>query len=617
MAMGGSGKVSRFFVWILIIGLIVGLAGFSITNFGGGATPVAKVGDTEVTADQYYRALRNELSRYSQQFGQNITLATATRAGLDQNLRQQLFTTAGFDNEAAKLGLSVGDEQVASALTEQASFQGIDGKFDRQGYEFFLEQNGLTEAQFEESVRTETTRTLLQQAVATGIVTPESLSNLGIEYIAGRRSFSWGVLTEESLAAPIAAPSAQDLAAYHAAHEADFTLPEKKRITYAWVSPDDLVETIEVPEDELRALYDERAEVYIVPERRMVERLVFADEASATAAKARLDAGELDFAALVAERGLDLSDIDLGDATRADLGSAAEAVFALENAGISDAVQSDLGPALFRVNAILDAREISFDDAKSELRDELVADVARRQIGDSLENIEDLLAGGNSLEDLVAETDLELGTIDWSDDVTDGIATYEAFRAAAATLSAGDFETAIELEDGGLFAMRLDETLPPRLQDINEVKPALTEAWHTAAVQDALTLLAEDFSAKLIANEAPETLGMDITLETDATRSTYIDGTPADFMEKVFALEIGGVTSIPHEGSVILVQLTGEAGPDFEAPEVIAMQTGLEAQLAQSLTNDVLALVAEKLVIQAGLSINQAVIAAVHTNFAQ
>jgi peptidyl-prolyl cis-trans isomerase D len=615
--MGGSGKVSRFFVWILIIGLIVGLAGFSITNFGGGATPVAKVGETEVTADQYYRALRSELNRYSQQFGQNITLTTAVSVGIDQELRQQLYTSAGFDNEAANLGLSVGDEQVANSLTEQTSFQGIDGSFDRQAYDFFLEQNGITEARFEETLRTETTRSLLQQAIATGIVTPEALSNLGMEYIAGRRSFAWGVLTEDSLVEAIAAPSDAQLAEFHAANEADFTLPEKKRISYAWVSPDDLIETLEVPEDELRALYDERAEVYIVPERRMVERLVFADDASATAAKARLDAGEIDFASLVAERGLDLGDIDLGDATRADLGSAADAIFALENTGISAPVESDLGPAIFRVNAILDAREISFEDAESELRSELVAEVARRQIADSLENIEDLLAGGNSLEDLANETDLVLGAIDWSNDVTDGIATYEAFRTAAATLSAGDFETAIELEDGGLFAMRLDETLPPRLQDINEVKPALSEAWHTAEVQKALNVLAEDFTAKLIADEAPETLGMEITVETDATRSTYIDGTPADFMEKVFALEVGGVVSVPHEGSVILVLLTDEAGPDHEAAEVIAMRTGLEAQLAQSLTNDILALVAEKLVVQAGLSINQAVIAAVHTNFPQ
>ncbi|WP_380052657.1 SurA N-terminal domain-containing protein [Falsihalocynthiibacter sp. SS001] len=617
MAIGGSSGVSRFFVWVLIIGLIVGLAGFSITNFGGGATPMAKVGETEVTADEYYRALNNELNRYSQQFGQQVTLSMAAQFGIDQNLRQQLYATAATDNETANLGISVGDDFVARALQEQPTFQGLDGSFSRQDYDFYLQRNGITEAEYEETLRTEAARNIYQQSLVTGVVTPEALSDLAMEYIAGRRSFTWAVLDESNLEQEIAKPTTEQLEAYHAAHPEDFTRPEKKRITYAWVTPNDLVGTIEVPEEDLRKLYDDRADTFNVPERRMVERLAYPSVEQAEAAKARLDNDEATFGDLVQERGLTLSDIDLGEATRADLGAAADEIFALEEPAVVGPIQTETGPALFRMNAILTANVTTFEEALPELRSELLMDAASRKIGDSLNDIDDLLAGGNSLEELAAETDLELGTIDWSDDMSEGIAGYEAFREAAAAVQDGDFEKAIPLDDGGVFALRLDEVLPEQVEDLSDVRPAVSAAWRTEQVREQLMAMADEFKANLRADGTADATDVVITIETDLTRTSYVDGTPEDFMERVFALDVDEFDVIPYQDSVILVQLNGKAGPDLDNLEVVAMKEGLEQQMAQSISNDIFTSVAAKLTTDAGLTINQAVITAVHSNFPQ
>ncbi len=40
-------------VWSLMGLLIVGLSGFSITNFGGGLTSVGRVGDREIETNTY------------------------------------------------------------------------------------------------------------------------------------------------------------------------------------------------------------------------------------------------------------------------------------------------------------------------------------------------------------------------------------------------------------------------------------------------------------------------------------------------------------------------------------------------------------------------------------
>ncbi len=59
------------------------------------------------------------------------------------------------------------------------------------------------------------------------------------------------------------------------------------------------------------------------------------------------------FEQVVAERGLALADIDLGEQARDDLGAAGDAIFALDEPGVVGPLPSDLGPALYRMNAIL------------------------------------------------------------------------------------------------------------------------------------------------------------------------------------------------------------------------------------------------------------------------
>src|SRR5690606_36501056 len=135
----------------------------------------------------------------------------------------------------------------------------------------------------------------------------------------------------------------------------------------------------------------------------------------AQSAMDRVSAGEISFDDLVVERGLALEDADMGDVSEAQLGAAGAAVFALEEPGqVVGPLPSNVGPSLFRMNAILNAQEVPFEEARDELRAELASDTARRAIVDQLENFDDLLAGGATLEEMAAETPMELGTIAWT-----------------------------------------------------------------------------------------------------------------------------------------------------------------------------------------------------------
>ena len=349
MAMG-KGKLSKTFIWILMGLLFIGLAGFGATSLTGTARSVATVGDKEVSTEAYLRALRSEINAYSAQVGRAVSISEAQSLGLDRQVLAQLITARGLDNEAARIDLSVGDAVVAQQLLEVPAFQGPDGSFDREAYSFALRNQNLSESEFEEQLRDDTARTILQSALIAGNTLPDTYIDTLLSYTGETRDFTWARLTGSDLQTGLPEPSESDLQAYYEDNIDRYTLPEQRDITYAWITPEMIIDTVEVDEDALRAAYEDRSDQFNLPERRLVERLVFSTREAAQSALDRLQDG-LSFEALVEERGLEMADVDMGDVTRDTLDDAAEGVFAAETGEVVGPLPSNLGPALYRVNA--------------------------------------------------------------------------------------------------------------------------------------------------------------------------------------------------------------------------------------------------------------------------
>ncbi|MBC7735882.1 MAG: SurA N-terminal domain-containing protein, partial [Candidatus Saccharibacteria bacterium] len=323
-------KSSKFqgsmLIWVLMAMLITGLGGFGVTNFGRSVTAVGSVGTQEIAVTAYARALRSRINQLSQQFGQQLGMNEARLFGLDQQVLSGLVANASLDNEAQRIGISVGDQAVAERVATDKSFQDLTGKFSADTYRQLLDQNNMTVRDYETGLRADVARTVLQAAVVGGIKAPEALTDTLYTFAAEQRSFALLPLTEASLPTKITPPTDADLKTFYDANIARFTRAEAKQITYAALLIADVAPKLEVEATDIQALYDSRKAEYTIPEKRLVERLVYPTEADATAAKAKLDAGT-PFETLVADRGLELTDIDLGDVTKSDLAEAGDAVF--------------------------------------------------------------------------------------------------------------------------------------------------------------------------------------------------------------------------------------------------------------------------------------------------
>jgi peptidyl-prolyl cis-trans isomerase D len=608
------GKVQEVAVWTLMGMLILGLGGFGVTSFSGGVTKVASVGDVEVTTNDYARALQTQVNAFAQQFGQQISVQEAIAFGIDKQVLRDVLNRAALDNEAQRIGLSVGDEVVASELMGMDVFKGVSGTFDREAYRFTLERNNLTETEFETNLRRDISRELLQGAVAGGFAAPKPMTDTLYAWAAERRGFSMLRLTEADLTAPVGEPTDDELKAHYDANIDRFTRPEAKRITYASLLPEAIAQDQPVDDATLQKLYQDRIAEFVIPERRIVERLVYPDQATADAAKTKLDAGT-SFEDLVAERGLTLDAIDMGDVAQAELGEAGAAVFAAGEGQVAGPVTSDLGPALYRVVSVLAAEETSFEDARETLAIEIQTDAARRLIADQVEQIDDLLAGGATLEDLGKEMGLTVATLDHvpgqqGDAAIEG---YPAFRSAADAVQDGDFPEAIVLEDGGVVALRLDEIVAAAPIPFDEATDQVAEDWRRSAVAKALTARGAEIKAALDGGAAIGSFGIvDVTPETP--RSGFIADAPETLLGDVFQMTEGEVRVIEADGFIAVVKLDRILPAQTEGEEAEAMQAALEAQARQAIAQDAFDAFTTALTAEAGITLDQAAINAVHTS---
>ncbi|NEK20937.1 peptidylprolyl isomerase [Sulfitobacter sp. JBTF-M27] len=612
--MAKSSGIGKYAMWILMGFLILGLGGFGAVNLSGNIRSIGTVGSKSIPVDAYARQLQNEIRAIEQQTGQQLPFAEAQQIGLDRAVLQRVVRNRALDHETGELGLSIGDEALREEILAISAFQGVNGEFDREGYRFALQQGGVTEAEFETSLREEASRTLLQGAIVGGVRMPDAFAETLVNYVGEQRSFTWSLLDADSLTTPLSEPSQSDLRGYYDANPDLFILPETKRITYVLLTPDALVDEIDVPEEELRAEYEARLNQYNQPERRLVERLVFPDQETADQAAASLEVGGTTFRALVEERGLDLTDIDLGDVGRLELDAAGQDVFAAKVGDVVGPLPSSLGPALFRVNGVLPAQNTTFEEARPALQQELAMTRAVRAVEARAQDIDDQLAGGATLEQLALETEMELGTINWTPETDEAIAAYSDFREAASALETGDFPKIEQLDDGSIYAMRLDEELPERPNPFEEALDDIRAAWDTEQTVNALTAQASTLVTQLATEGSFEAAGLDAIIETDQTRNAFINGTPPGFMTEVFGMEPGNVMVLPGEDSIVIVRLD-EITPASQDADSAALLAQLGEQLNQTLAQDLFNIYADDVVRRAGPQVDQRALQAVHVNF--
>jgi len=612
-------KISKFFFFFVLMLAVLAMVGFGLTGIFSQSISgsVASVGKVDVSDDNYYRGIQNEITSVSQQFGTQLTIEQALLFGLDRNVLQRLITQAAYENEALRLGVSVGDTTVKDALLANPGFQGLTGTFDEDVYKDAIQRSGMSPSDYEALLRSDSSQLLIQAAVSAGVNLPDEAALTIFDYIGESRGFTYARVGVNNIAGAVPTPTNAELTAYYEANPEAFTQPLTRQITYVSLTPEVVAETLEVSEDRIVALYEDRNAEYNTPAKRFVERIVLGSQAEATEARAGIDAGDMTFEQLVDARGLSLADIDLGDVTARDVGAAAaEVLFASEEPGIYGPVETNIGPALFRMNAAISALSIPLEEVRDDLRRELAIEDAGFLIADVADEVIDLIAGGASLEEVADETDMQLDTIDLAEGQADGIAAYAAFREEASASEIGEDRDILNLEDGSIFALRVNGITEAFVMPIADVSDAVFDGQQNMKTHELMLARAEqivnaigvsnggslnDFNGSLLLEDA-----------TQVTRTSTIPDLPPSVIDAVFALETGELAVIEDVYGAVIIELTSVTPFNPASDDAVAILAQVWAQQNQQLAQDLLAYFGAALVTTSEPTVNQARIDSLH-----
>jgi peptidyl-prolyl cis-trans isomerase D len=618
----GLRKASSNWLGKAIMAAVVGflVISFAIWGIGDifrgfGRSTVAKIGRTEITIEQFRNLYNERLQQYARQFGRPITPEQARAIGLDRLVIGQLISEVMLDERAHALGLALSDAEVAKEITNDPSFRGPSGQFDRQRFEQTIRSAGYTEGRFVAEQRRRLLRRELAGTIASGLTAPKALVEAMNRYQNEQRSIEY-VLLDRAQAGDIPAPSPEELAKYFEERKILFRAPEYRKLVVVSLIPSEQARWIEISDVDLKRAYEERLARYTTPERRHILQIDFPNAEAASAAAERIAKGA-SFTEIAKELGKGEKDIDLGTVTKAALidRAVADAAFALKEGEVSAPVQGRFGTVLVQAVKIEPEQVRSLEQVAPELKQEIATARAKTEIFDVYNKIEDARAEGKTLAEAAANLKLEARTIEAVDrsgrDPTGTpvkLPDEQRLLAGAFSTDVGIERDPLQMQDGYVWYDVVAIT-PSRERPLDEVKDQVEARWREQEIAARLTTKATEILDKLKAGTTLADVAAQDRLKVETLsglkRGQPSGPLPAAAVDTVFrtAKDAAGKTEASDPAEQVVFRVTDIVVPTLEKGSEDAKR--ILDTLNRGLSEDILGEYIAKLENEIGVTLNQ------------
>jgi peptidyl-prolyl cis-trans isomerase D len=553
-------------------------------------TVIATVGDSSIRADDLQRVLQPTLERLRAQFGGAIDQQQIKQLGVVDTMLGQLIDRELLDQEAGRLRLDASDEVIRSAIYDNPAFKGADGRFDRSLFNQVLIMNRLTEDQLIARLHRDLPRADLLQAITAGIAVPPPVVEALHRY-RGEKRLADIVGFPVAGVKDIGQPNEADLTKFYESHPDLFRAPEFRAFSVANLPPGDVVKPGDIPEDKVRAEYEQRKDEFETPEQRDVQQILAPSEDKAKEAEAALASGKdwKEVATTIAKQ--DPETIDLGLMKRQDLPQPlADVAFELPLNKSSGPIKSSLGWHILRVVKVEPPTTQTYEQVKPQIE----AELAQQEAIDKLEKlgnkVDDVLAGGTPLADAAAKFGLKVTTVTAADvngsnpdgkPATLPEPNQEILKTAFAT-DQGDTSRVAQAQDGTIFALHVDKVIAPQVRPLAEVHDKAVAAWQAEQKRETVSKQAEDLAAAVkpeaplakVAGDRKLTVNPSPPLSRNAQNAAPA---PPGLISKLFGAKKGDVVTATDASGAYVAQLKEIQVP--ENPDDAAVKT-LSDQLA-------------------------------------
>ena len=587
-------KTSKFFAWVIVFILVIGLAGFGIQDVlrSSGTNEVVTFGEQEISSEDYVRMIQQETRNLSQRFGTQLSFSQAQSLGVAQVALQKLISSAILDQTVKDLGFSQSDKTLKNAIQNNPAFNDIAGRFDPQQYKDVLLNINLNPSKYEEILRKELSRNLFLNLTSTKIIMDNETKELIVAYLLEERVSDIITLTKDDLDDNNFDVSLSEMKDFYEKFKDLFKQSETKKISYIYLSPQDITENQEVSRQEIETNFLAKQDVINTPERRDIDQIFFTDKKSAQTMLSSESTKLISFDKALQTRGLTKNDVSLGEVSKNELPlSAQKAVFEPSAPKVVGPFETELGLAVYRVNKIIPAVTKTLDDYYETLKNEIALKKASDDLNILLNRINDEIAAGSSLEDIAKTTEMVFGKLEvfMGAELPD-FANTPAFRAMVQ--SGNSYASDVQFnEDGGILSLRIDETLEPFLKEFSVVEElvkakALEKKIISKLESKAMEIVDEQKRMGQNLSDLDQNSSYQIKKNKRISRFMKLDDLPEGFTKEVFSLKKNEFKVILDTTKAYVIQVSDIISKKIESEASILLKEQISAQFITSLEQD-------------------------------
>lgn len=611
--------VAKLLLLLLVVSFAVwGISGSLVAGFGSNS--VVSAGGTTVSPIEYRLAYDRQIAVMSQQFGTRLTREQAKALGIEDQVLAQLVAGAVLDEQASELGLGLSQDKLAQLTMSDPAFQGANGQFDRQQFEYVLRQIGMRPEDYLQNRGQVAIRQQIVEAVSDGLKAPDTFLRAVALYRGEDRTAEYIVLSK-SLVEPIEEPSDALLSTYFDENKQTYAAPEYRKIAYVTLVPEKIADESAITDAQVKEDYDKNIARFTTPETRTIEQLVFPSKEAAQTALDSIKAGAT-FDSVVTAQGKTAADTLLGTFAKDKVAdpAVAEAAFKLQANEVSPIVDGAFGPVLVRVTTITPAVVKSLAEATPEIRKDLALAEANRVLLDVHDNYEDGRAAGESLREAAGKLGLEVATIDAVDragqrpdgTVVNDLPQSKELLQASFEAEAGLENPPVNVGSTGYVFFEIEDITAARDRTLDEVKAKVATDWKAAEAEKRLGAKAAEIEKRLKDGTALDALATELGVEKQTKRGLKRESDDGDFGRAGVAAIFG----VAEGGSGVVAAPTGDAQIVFKVAEVFepagadasSVPEDAQKSFASGMADDLLDQLVAKLQGEYGVTVNRTAI---------
>ena len=359
---------------------------------------VATVGKIDVSAQEFYSLYSRQTEEIRKLLGSSLDIKKSREFGYVDRALSSLINRALFNNEALQLGLSVSDINVRDKILRDDAFKDDLGQFSELVFRQLISESGYTEDSYVEGTRQDLAREQMVETISTSLIIPNIMKNSLSKYNLEERTVDYLTIKVEE--EEFAKPSNERISKYYEENKSDFMSDEFRSAETLLLDAKEYAKKSTVTDEEIKLLYEERKELLVEPAQKYLHQIIVDSKSDVESISKKVNFNNFTSTAKTMAN-LTEDDIDLGWNTKNDLpDEIIDATFSLKKGEISKPIESSFGWHILKIIDSKERNEVTYEEVKKQFENELLLEKGKEAVFDLQDELEDLLASGNTFEEI-------------------------------------------------------------------------------------------------------------------------------------------------------------------------------------------------------------------------